>query len=76
MEPPAGLWENWKKWTLRLSGHISGMILNLFYFIVLTPYALAFKRFSDPLGLKTPGPRGWLDKKSDGPDKTGLREQH
>jgi len=45
----------WRVWLViaKKIGHLqSFLVLTLFYFIVMMPFALAVRLFSDPLGLR------------------------
>jgi len=56
MERPPGRftksWARWKRFSLRMGGFQSRMILSFFYFILVTPAALIIKALADPLRLK------------------------
>jgi hypothetical protein len=48
------------------------IFLSLFYFVVVSPFALVVKALSDPLRLKhRPAPSFWLEK---GPSPSDLEE--
>ena len=38
------------------------VLLTLFYFIVVGPFAIGLKALSDPLRLKPPGSARWIDR--------------
>ena len=40
------------------------LLLSLFYFLVLGPFALALRALADPLSLKPGTPRGWRERRS------------
>lgn len=46
-------WEKWKSFAVKIAEFISGVILTLFYFIIVTPHALILKQLSDPLAIKS-----------------------
>jgi hypothetical protein len=54
------LWEWWKRVGKRIGDFQARFLLLLFYFLILGPFALAIRCFSDPLGIKAKMPRGWL----------------
>jgi len=47
------LWEKWKEFSKRMGGFQSRMLLSFIFFILIAPFALIVKIFSDPLNLKT-----------------------
>ncbi len=60
-EPAVGrsLWELWKRAAKKIGDFQARVLLTLFYFVVLAPFALAVRWGSDPLALKAGAPRGW-----------------
>ena len=52
------LWKTWKGLAHKIANFQARFILSVFYFVVLTPFALRVKFFSDPLQLKRF--RGWM----------------
>lgn len=53
----------WRGWLIvaKKIGHVqSQIILTLIYFVVLAPFALAVRLFSDPLGLRGAPSWRWL----------------
>jgi hypothetical protein len=54
-----GLWEWWKRVAKRIGDIQARVILILFYFVVLGPFALVVRWGSDPLAIKAGTPRGW-----------------
>jgi hypothetical protein len=59
------LWEGWKRVAKRIGDFQVRLLLLLFYFLVLAPFALAVRWFSDPLSIKIGSPRGWQLKSQD-----------
>lgn len=53
------LWEYWKAFGRRVGDLQARLLLFLFYFLVLAPFALVVRTFSDPLGLKRTSPPDW-----------------
>jgi hypothetical protein len=51
------VWEGWKRFGKKVGDLQARFLLTLFYFVILTPFALAM-RAADPLGLRRPG-GGW-----------------
>ena len=56
------IWNKWKKISNAVLDFQTKIFLNLFYFVVITPFALIYKTFSDP--LDTRGRISWTDKKN------------
>jgi hypothetical protein len=56
------LWEGWKRIAKRIGDIQARVLLILFYFGVLSPFALAVSWGSDPLAIKAGAPRGWQPK--------------
>jgi len=52
-------WERWKRTAKRLGDIQARLLLTLFYFVLLAPFALALRRWSDPLAIKTGAAKGW-----------------
>ena len=58
----SALWSRWKILALAVGTFQSRMLLSLFYFLVIPPFAAIIKIFSDPLGLKKSPPAKWYPK--------------
>jgi hypothetical protein len=56
------LWEWWKRVARKIGDFQARIILTIFYFIVLGPFALAVRWGTDPLTIKSRTPRGWHTK--------------
>ncbi len=56
------LWEWWKKTAKKIGDFQARIILTIFYFIVLGPFALAIRWGSNPLAIKTRTLQGWHPK--------------
>jgi hypothetical protein len=80
-EPPSApsersIWERWKDFSRRMGGFQSRIILSLFYFFFVSPFALAVKTFSDPLRLKQRSIESyWLQKQEGQADIEEFRRQ-
>jgi hypothetical protein len=62
METLRRAWTAWKRIAHRI-GHVQARILlTLFYFVILAPFAVALRLFADPLAIKPGTPRGWRDR--------------
>lgn len=46
------VWKGWKKIARKIGDFNARVILTIFYFILLLPFALLVKFFTDPLGIK------------------------
>ncbi len=56
------LWEAWKSLARKIGNFQARIILMVFYFVVVCPFALVVRWTSDPLSLKSGTPRGWRPK--------------
>jgi hypothetical protein len=56
------LWQGWKRIARKIGDFQARIVLTIFYFIVLGPFALALRLGSDPLAIKAGTPRGWHPK--------------
>ncbi len=57
--PTIGLWERWKRFGKRIGDFQARILLSIFYFVVLAPFALIVRWGSDPLAIKAQTSRGW-----------------
>jgi len=71
-----GLWQRWSEFSKRMGAFQSRVLLSLFFFLFVSPFALAVRIFSDPLGLK-PRPEGsyWVPRKEDVAELESYRRQ-
>ena len=51
------LWQGWKRVGKKIGDFQARLLLTVFYFVILAPFALGVRLWADPLGLKRPG--GW-----------------
>jgi hypothetical protein len=56
------VWKQWKIFAHKVGNFQSRVLLNIFYFIILMPFGLGVKLFSDPLHLKLQGRTHWISK--------------
>ena len=56
------LWEWWKRVAKKIGDFQARVILTIFYFIVLGPFALGVRLGSDPLAIKASTQHGWHPK--------------
>lgn len=71
------IWRSWKNFSLRAGAFQSRIILSLFYFIFVTPFAVVVRVSSDPLKIKAgskSGPR-WFPKKEPSDDLDNFKRQ-
>ena len=54
------LWRGWKSVAHKIGDFQARLILSIFYFLILAPFALGVKFLSDPLQLKSR--KGWLER--------------
>jgi len=71
------IWEVWKGFSRRMGGYQSRILLSFFFFLVVSPFAVAVKLFSDPLGIRyrSSSSSHWLQKKEVKADLEALRKQ-
>lgn len=55
-------WEGWKRIAHRIGQFQARVLLTVFYFVILAPFAVALRLFADPLAIKPGSPRGWRDR--------------
>jgi len=58
------LWAAWKRVARKIGDFQARVLLTIFYFVLLAPFALIVRRTSDPLALKPGTPRGWAERQS------------
>jgi len=58
------LWEGWKRIARRIGDVQARVMLTIFYVVIVTPFALAVRAFSDP--MRFDAAPSWLPK--DSPD--------
>ena len=52
------LWKRWKGLAAGAATFLARILLTIFYWICVTPFAICVKLFSDPLGVKKDGRGG------------------
>ena len=55
-------WERWKFMAHKIGNFQSRVLLNAFYFLVMMPFGLGVKVFSDPLRINLQSRSQWLHK--------------
>ncbi len=58
------LWAAWKRIARKIGDFQARVLLTIFYFVLLAPFALIMRRTSDPLALKPGTPRGWGERQN------------
>jgi hypothetical protein len=61
------LFEAWKRLGRRLATFQARVLLTLFYFVVLAPFALVLRLTSDPLALRRGAAGKWRPREADDP---------
>ena len=74
--PIKKVWQIWNNFSKRMGSFQSRIILSLFFFIFVSPFAIAVKIFSDPLNIKHQSSKShWLTKKEIKTDLEQSRRQ-
>ena len=72
----ASAWARWKVIAHAIGDFQARVLLSLFYFVVVGPFALAMKQLADPLRLKPGSADGWMARQpSQGDPSSGARRQ-
>ena len=56
-------WQWWTRVARRIGDVQARILLNLFYFVILAPFALVLRR-KDPLAIRPGAPRGWRSREA------------
>jgi hypothetical protein len=57
------VWRRWKAFAVQMGNFQSRILLTLFYFIIVTPFGLLVRLFSDPLQMRRSGqPPLWAER--------------
>ena len=67
-------WQAWKRIAHRIGNFQSRVLLTIFYFVVVLPFGLATRLFSDPLRIKQ-RPTVWLNHPNEAYDMQWARKQ-
>jgi hypothetical protein len=67
-------WETWKRLAHRIGTFQARVLLTVIYAIVVPPFAICVRLFSDPLRIKK-APAEWLPCKESAPDIESARKQ-
>jgi hypothetical protein len=55
---------HWKRLGRRIGDAQARLLLLIFYFVIIGPFALLLRWRADPLGIKPGTRRGWLNKET------------
>jgi len=67
-------WEWWKRTARKVGNFQARVLLTIFYTVLMLPFALAVRLFSDPLRIKR-RPTRWLGHREDTRDLRWARRQ-
>jgi hypothetical protein len=70
----ARAWQTWLRVGQKIGDFIARIVLSLFYFTVLVPFALIVRLFGDPLDIK-PGHSAWVARSTPEPTIEVCRRQ-
>ena len=56
------LWAHWKRIAKKIGDFQARLILSVFYFIIVGPFALILRWVADPLSLKKGAEQAWREK--------------
>jgi hypothetical protein len=74
--PLRRVWDWWKIFATEIGNYQGRMLFAFFYFIVVTPFGIGVRLFSDPLKVKQGrGVTGWLERSSVKHDLEAGRDQ-
>jgi hypothetical protein len=68
------LWEGWKKIAHIIGNFQARVLLTIFYAVLVLPFGIAARLFSDPLRIKQ-RPTQWLDHPDEATDMQWARKQ-
>jgi hypothetical protein len=68
------LWEGWKKIAHIIGNFQARVLLTIFYAVLVLPFGVAARLFSDPLRIKK-RPTEWLDHPNEATDMQWARKQ-
>jgi hypothetical protein len=54
------VWAAWKSFGRKLGDFQARLMLTMLYFVIVAPFSLLVRFFSDPLSLKPGTARGWI----------------
>jgi hypothetical protein len=57
-------WQRWKRTAKRIGDIQARVLLTVFYFVLLAPFSLVLRRWSDPLAIKADTAKGWRSRET------------
>jgi hypothetical protein len=69
------VWSGWKNIAYKIGNFQARVILSIFYFIIVSPFAVGVKLFSNPLRLKIKTNSYWISRVFKKHDLEGARRQ-
>ena len=69
------LWQSWKRIAYKIGDAQARILLTIFYFLIVAPFALAIRLFTDPLSLKPGSAKGWRPRQTSPPGLEQARRQ-
>lgn len=69
-------WETWKRFALEMGNYQGRVLMALFYFAIVTPFAVLLRIFSDPLNVRdVPDQSSWMPRSDGGTTIEQARRQ-
>jgi hypothetical protein len=68
------LWQAWKRLARKIGDAQARIILTVFYFLIVGPFALVIRFWSDPLRLNSRDSTGWI--RTPDTDESGEKRGH
>ncbi|HHL39094.1 MAG TPA: hypothetical protein ENJ37_01170 [Deltaproteobacteria bacterium] len=70
------LWEKWKVLAVKIGEFNSRVILTVFYFVIMLPFGVGARLFSDPLSMKRKRNASyWVDREAAAPTLQDAKRQ-
>lgn len=73
---PRRAWQLWRRFGHALGDAVARVLMTVFYFTVIVPFALIAKIYRDPLGEERPTDTLWLTHAEPVTDLDAARRQH
>jgi len=69
-------WRRWQAFAIEMGNYQGRVLLNLFYFVVVTPFGVLLRFVGDPLQLRPAGRSSfWLEREAVDPELDRARDQ-
>ncbi len=62
MESLTKFWNAWKRFGQMIGDFIARVILTIFYFTIFAPFGIGVRLFGDPLQVRGPLKRNWVER--------------